>query len=175
MKLFFLFVMVFSFQLFAQESYEGMTVGRGKIYLPDSKVIEGQYLVFKEDSLEYYIEKSKQRYILNLQDVSMVKEYGGHNGDSGVLWGGILGTSIGVVVALGTKKTERDGFIETTTIQTWPIYLFGAGGALLGYLIGKSSENWKTVYKNDTAISHEFNIQQTTHFDGLSLSYTVHF
>lgn len=172
--LFFGIIFTFSFQVFAQQSYEGKTINRGKIYLPDSQVLDGQYLVFSSDSLEYYLKDSQQRHVVGLHDVSKVQEYAGHHGNTGMWIGAFVGAGIGVAVALGTKETERSGYIETTTIQTWPIYLFTGVGTLMGYLIGKNAEDWETVYDNSSAFLDNFKVKQNYN-NGFSLSYTVNF
>jgi hypothetical protein len=177
MKKFFLFFLVlfFSFQVFAQQGTDGQTVERGKIFITDSQVIEGQYIVLSEDSVEYYMKNIKERKILNLNEVNEIQSYNGHYGNTGIWIGGIGGGAIGVVVALGTKETKRTGFIEETTIQTWPIYVFTAVGTLVGYVIGSSVEDWETVYSKDvSAILKNVYVNQNE-FGGMSLTYTFHF
>ena len=168
-------VIVFSIPILGQQNMEGETVSRGKIFTTDSQVIEGQYIVFSKDSVEYYLKNSKNRNVLNLNQVTEVQQYDGHYGNTGMWIGGIAGCGIGVVVALGTKETTRTGFIEETTIQTWPIYVFTAAGTLVGYLIGSASEDWDTVYSNEiSALLKNMYVKQNK-FGGMSLSYTVHF
>jgi len=173
-----LLVFVFNFSLFGQGSYDGKSVDRGKIYLTDSEVIEGQYLVFSKDSLEYYMKNSQARNVLGLNQVTKVQKFAGHYGNTGMWIGGIAGCGIGVAVALGSKETERtsfgSGYIEETKIQTWPIYVFTAAGTLIGYFIGKGSEDWETVYDNSTALLKNFDINPTGK-NGWMLSYNLCF
>ena len=81
----------------------------------------------------------------------------GSRAKAGSIWGGILGCAIGVGVALGTEKTEIEmvgGYrVETTTIQTWPIYVFTLGGALLGRAIGASTHTYDTLYDEEPSMS----------------------
>ncbi len=56
-----LFVVVFSFPVFGQQGFEGKSVNRGNIYTTDSDMIEGQYIVFSKDSMEFYLENSQTR------------------------------------------------------------------------------------------------------------------
>lgn len=168
-------VCTFSIPTFGQKNLEGKTVSKGKIFTTDSRVIEGQYLVFSKDSVEYYLKNSKDRNVLDLSQVSKVQRYNGHHGNTGMWIGGIAGCGIGVVVALDTKETTRTGYIEETTIQTWPIYVFTAAGTLVGYLVGSASEDWETVYSNDmSALLKDFYVKQNK-FGGISLAYTLHF
>lgn len=168
-------VLLLSIPVFGQTNMDGTTVSRGKIYTTDADVIEGQYIVFSEDSVEYYLKGSKKRNILNLNQVTEVQQYDGHYGNTGIWIGGFAGAGIGVVVALGTKETKRTGFIEETTIQTWPIYVFTAAGTLAGYLIGSAVEDWDTVYSSEiSALLKNMYVKQNK-FGGLSVSYSVNF
>jgi len=174
-----LLVLSFSIPIFGQQYQDGTTISRGKIFTTDAEVIEGQYMVFSKDSIEYYLKNSKDRNVLNLNQVTEVQEYNGHFGNTGIWIGGLGGCAIGVVVALGTKETERtnfgSGYIEETKIQIWPIYVFSAAGALIGYVIGSASEDWDTVYSNEmSALLKNMYVKQNK-FGGMSLSYTVQF
>ena len=169
-----LLVFVFCIPLFGQYM-EGKTVNRGKIFTTDNNMIEAQYIVFSQDSLEYYMKNSKIRNVLNLNEVKEVQQYDGHYGNTGIWIGGLAGCGIGVVVALGTEETTRTGFIEETTIQTWPIYLFTGVGTLLGYLIGSASEDWDTVYSNEMSVLLKDFYVKNNKLGGMSVSYTVHF
>ena len=168
-------LIVFSIPLFAQQNMDGQTVSRGKIFTTDSEVIEGQYIVFSKDSIEYYLKDSKIRNVLNLNQVTEVQKYDGHYGNTGIWIGGIAGCGIGVVVALGTEETTRTGMFEETTIQTWPIYVFTAAGTLIGYVIGSASEDWDTVYSNEMSSLLKNMYVKQNKYGGMSLSYTVHF
>lgn len=177
MKKFFLiiFVLFYGFQVFGQTGMDGQTVERGKIFTTDSLEIEGQYIVFSNDSVEYYIKNIKERKVFNLNEVTEIQSYNGHYGNTGIWIGGIGGGAIGVVVALGTKETTRTGFIEETTIQTWPIYVFTAAGTLLGYVIGSSVEDWETVYSMDMSVILKNIYVKNNGYGGMSLSYVFHF
>ncbi len=178
-KMFMIFIaFALSFPLLGQQSYEGKSVGRGKIFLTDSDMIEGQYLVFSNDSLEYYVKGSQSRNVVGLNHVTKVLEYDGNYGNTGMWIGGIAGGGIGLAVALGTKETttKNSGYMvmEETKIQTWPIYVFTAAGTLVGYLIGSASEDWNTVYDNSTAFLKNFDVKPYNQ-DGWLLSYNVNF
>ena len=76
---------------------------------------------------------------------------------------------------LETKETKTTGFLEETTIQTWPIYVFTLVGTLGGYLIGASIESWDTIYsKDDASILKNINIG-TTARGGVAVSYHLNF
>ena len=167
-------VVLFSFPVLSQQGIEGTSVNQGNIYTTDSEVIEGQYIVFSKDSVEYYLENSQTRYSLGLNQVTEVLEYDGNYANTGVWIGGLVGVGIGVAVALGTEEEETSGFITTTTIQTWPIYVFTAVGTLAGWLIGSQIEDWETVYSKSTALLNNFNLKQNKS-GGLALSYKVYF
>ncbi len=170
-----LLVIAFFAPVFAQQNMEGTAINQGKIFTTDNQVIDGQYLVFSKDSLEYYKENSEVRNVLHLRQVNEVQKYDGNYGTAGMWIGGIAGGAIGVAVALGTKETKRTGFFEETTIQTWPIYVFTIVGTLGGYLIGSSMESWDTVYSNDTSsLLKNINLG-TTAKGGIAVSYRLNF
>lgn len=83
-------------------------------------------------------------------DVTRLESMVGNHSTSGTVWGSIIGGGIGIAVAMGTKKTETkdNGWFqeETTTIQTWPIYLFTLAGGLIGAAAGSSSHTYTTLY-----------------------------
>ena len=171
-KLFFILLFAaFSFPIFAQQNMEGTTLNRGKIFTADEKIIDGQYIVFTKDSVEYYLENSRDRNVIGLNQVTEVQKYDGHYGNTGLWIGGIAGIGIGVAVALGTKETKTTGFIEETTIQTWPIYVFAAVGSLAGYLIGSAVEDWDTVYEKEIYGQLKNIYLEQNQFGGISLSY----
>jgi len=169
-----LFVVVFSFPVLGQQAFEGTSLNRGNIYTTDSEMIEGQYIVFLKDSIEFYLENSQTRYVLGLNQVTEVQKYDGDYGTTGLWIGGLGGAAIGVAVAMATEETTRSGNIQTTTIQLWPVYLIGAVGSLVGYFIGSGIEDWETVYSSSTAFLKNFNIKQNK-YTGLAVSYKVYF
>lgn len=87
---------------------------------------------------------------VNFDAVKKLEYKTGNHATAGSIWGGVIGCGIGVAVAMGTKKTETDGNsmfeVQTTTIQTWPIYLIGIGGSLLGMAMGSGSHTYSTLY-----------------------------
>jgi len=168
-----LLVLFSQYQILGQEIEDGTVVSKGKIYTMDSEVIDGQYIVFSDDSLEYYLSNSEQRHVMSLDEVKEVSKYGGHYGNTGMWVGTIGGAIIGVVVALGTEETETSGFVQTTTIQTWPIYVFTLVGGLAGMLIGQSAEDWETVYSNKISFLENININSNQF--GTHISYRIHF
>ncbi len=171
----FLLTVLFCFPVFGQQNLDGRSVNRGKIYTTDYETIDGQYIVFSKDSLEYYLEQSQNRKVLGLNQITEVTEYNGHYGNTGIWIGAIAGAGIGLAVALGTEETETTGFIQTTTIQTWPIYLFTALGSLVGYALGSTSEDWDTVYSNNNAaILKNIYVKQNKR-RGMMVSYNVYF
>ncbi len=171
----FLFAVFICFPVFGQQNLDGRSVNRGKIFTTDSQIIEGEYIVFSKDSIEYYPEESQDRKVLGLNQVTEVSEYDGHYGNTGIWLGGLAGCGIGVAVALGTKETETTGFIQTTTIQTWPIYLFTALGTLVGYALGSASEDWDTVYSNNNAAILKNIYGKQNKRKGMMVSYNVYF
>ena len=152
-----LLVIAFFAPLFAQQNMEGTALNRGKIFTTDNQVIDGQYLVFSKDSLEYYKENSQARNVLHLSQVNEVQQYNGNYGTAGMWVGGLVGVGVGVAVALGTKETKSSGFIEETTIQTWPIYVFTIVGTLAGYFIGSKNINLGTTARGGVAVSYRLN------------------
>jgi len=169
-----LFVFVFSFPVLGQQGIAGTSVNQGNIYTTDSKVIEGQYIVFSKDSIEYYLENSQDRYVLPLDQVNEVLEYDGNYSNTGIWIGAFAGAAIGTAVALGTEETSTSGYVTTTTIQLWPILVFTAVGTLAGWLIGSQVDGWNTVYSKSTSFLKNFNIKQNNH-SGLDVSYRVYF
>lgn len=169
------FVIAFIIPAFAQQNLDGTAVNRGKIFTNDNQIINGQYLVFSKDSLEYYKENSQVRYVLPLKQINKVDKYDGNYGTTGMWIGGIAGVGIGVAVALGTKETKTTGYIQETTIQTWPIYVFAVVGTLGGYFIGSSIDSWDTIYSKDTSyLLKHINIGTTIH-GGFAVSYHLNF
>lgn len=170
----FLFAIIFSLTVFGQQSYEGRTFSRGRIVTADSKIIEGQAMAISADSVELYVNNFQERLVLGLNQVNKIQEYNGNWSTTGTIAGCIIGCGIGVVVALGTEQTTTDGYIQTTTIQTWPIYLFTFGCGLVGYLIGAANESWATIYSKSTAFFKSFEFYENTRTGGLCLSYNLH-
>lgn len=88
--------------------------------------------------------------------VSRLEYKTGTRAKAGSIWGGILGAGLGLAVSLGTKdtETESNGMFqtETTTIQTWPIYVFTIGGALIGRAIGSGSHTYATLYDESESV-----------------------
>jgi hypothetical protein len=169
-----LFVVTFIFPVFGQQYLEGTSVNRGNIFTTDSKVIEGQYIVFSKDSIEYYLENSQDRYVLPLDQVNEVLEYDGNYSNTGIWIGGIAGAAIGTAIAIGSEETTTTAFYTETTIQLWPILVFTAVGTLAGWLIGSQVDGWNTVYSKSAAFLKSFNIKQNNH-SGLDVSYRVYF
>lgn len=167
-------VVIFSITIFAQQDHEGISVNSGNIYTTNSEIIKAQYIVFSKDSIEFYLENSQDRYVLPLEQVNEVQEYDGNYGSTGMWIGGFAGIAIGTVVALGTKETTTTGFIEETTIQTWPILVFTLAGTLIGYVIGAQAEDWNTVYSKNSGFLKNFNIKQNKQNE-FALSYRVYF
>jgi hypothetical protein len=87
---------------------------------------------------------------VSFNEVSKLEFKSGDKGAKGSIIGTIVGCGLGVVVALSTVKTETEDLgwatQETTTIQLWPIYAFGFGGALLGYVMGHNSPKFTPLY-----------------------------
>ncbi|NTW88618.1 MAG: hypothetical protein HGB26_05745 [Desulfobulbaceae bacterium] len=174
-----LFVSVFCSPVFGQqESTENKAISRGKIFTTDSQVIEGQYIVISKDSIEYYVKNSQVRNALNLNQATKVLEYRGNYGSTGGWIGFGVGLGVGIAVAVGSAETKTSAYVEETTIQTWPIYVFPLVGGLVGYLIGKGVDDWGTVYssknKSTTAFLKNIDIKQNS-FRGVAVSYNVHF
>jgi hypothetical protein len=168
-------VLIFFAPIFGQQNMEGTAVNRGKIFTADNQILEGQYIVFSKDSLEYYKENSQVRNVLHLGQINEVQQYNCNYGTTGMWLGGAVGITLGGVVALGTKETKRTDFLGETTIQTWPIYIFTLVGTLGGYLIGASIESWDTIYsKDDASILRNINIGTTTR-GGVTVSYHLNF
>ena len=164
-----LLISVLSYPVFSQQDLEGRSIDKGFIYTADSDTIEGQYIVFMKDSIEYYLENYQTRYTIPLKDVNEVLEYDGNYGNTGIWLGAIGGAVVGVVAALGTKETETSGYIHT-----WPIYLCTGLGTLLGYVIGMSIDDWNTVYSKSMSFLKNLNIKQNK-LTGTSVSYRVYF
>lgn len=91
---------------------------------------------------------------VSFNDVTKLEFKSGDKGVKGSTIGTLIGCGIGVVYAVSTIKTEtEDNYFytqKTTTMQTWPIYVFGLGGALLGWVIGQSSPTFTTLYDEGT-------------------------
>ncbi len=170
-----LLVIAFFAPVFAQQNMEGTAVNQGKIFTTDNQILDGQYIVFSKDSLEYYKENSEVRNVLHLGQVNEVQQYNGNYGTAGMWLGGAVGITLGVVVALGTKETKSTGYIEETTIQTWPIYVFTILGTLGGYFIGASIDSWDTVYSKDSSSLLKHINLGTTARGGVAVSYHLNF
>ncbi|MDY0151183.1 MAG: hypothetical protein RBS43_02795 [Candidatus Cloacimonas sp.] len=83
-------------------------------------------------------------------EVSKLEFKSGDKGVAGSIIGALVGCGIGAVVALSTVKTETEDLgwatQETTTIQLWPAYVIGFGGALVGWVMGKNSPKFTPLY-----------------------------
>lgn len=87
---------------------------------------------------------------MSFNEVNKLEFKSGDKGAAGSIIGSLLGCGIGVVAALATVETEtvdHGWYIEeTTTMQLWPIYLFGIGGAFVGYMVGRNSPKYTPLY-----------------------------
>lgn len=167
-------VITFNFSVFAQQGLEGTTVRAGFIKTIDTDTISTRLIVFSKDSIKYYLTNSKDPNVMALNDVSEVFVYDGNYSTTGIWIGGIVGLGIGVATSLALEETTISGFVETTTIPLWPVYLFPVVGAVIGYAIGQNIDDWDVVYKESATLLKNFDIKQNN-LTGLVLSYRVYF
>ena len=173
-----LFGFILSFPVFSQQNLEGRSINRGKIYTTSADTVEGQYMVFMKDSIEYYLENNQTRHTIGLNQVSKVEEYNGNYGTTGIWVGTLVGAGIGLAITLGNESSSSNlpGIIsdEELTSNVLTILLsLGIGGGL-GYLIGQAIEDWNTVYSSGSAFLKNFHIKLNNH-NGLAVSYKVYF
>lgn len=154
---------------------ENKAISNGRIITTDSKMINGQYLVIGKDSVEFYEKGNPARFAIPLSQVDQIQEFKGNWGNTGMWIGCLVGCGIGVAVALGTEETTTTGYFQETTIQTWPIYLIGLGGTLVGYLIGRSAEDYDTVYSRSTSFLKNLDIYMDKEFNSVHLAYKIKF
>lgn len=174
-----LFVVVYSLTVFGQQELEGRAINRALIYTADSDSIEGQYIVFLKDSVEFYLENSQTRYALGLNQVTEVLEYKGNYGLTGSLIGTLAGAGIAFAITSGSDESSSSnlpGLIsdEELASDALTIGLSIAIGGALGYLIGQAIEDWETVYSRSTAFINNLNIN-LNNYRGLTVSYKVYF
>jgi prolyl-tRNA synthetase len=163
--------------VFVHAQDEDQAIQKGKIIISDSTIIDAQFIVIGQDSVKYYENDSKVRKVAALNQVMEIQKYDGNYGNTGMWIGGFAGIGIGVAIALGTKETDRTsmgyGYIEETTIQTWPIYVMTALGTLLGYVIGSTAEDWETVYSNNSSFYKNIDMRVDNNMRGFILSYRI--
>lgn len=176
MKIMMIFVLVGVFGGLVS-GQEGKAINVGRIHTSDKEVIDGQHMVIAGDSVEYYLKGSSSRYIMGLNRVNKIQEYRGHHGNRGMWIGSIIGGAAGLGISLATIETERTnvgvGYIEETKIQLWPILVFTTAGSVFGYLIGKNSQSWDTVYKQDIAWLNKLEMHSNPNQGGFLLTYRL--
>lgn len=159
---------------FAQQQNGDIHISRGKIFLNNGTFVDGQPIVITQDSVEFYSGNSTLRSSLDLIRVEKIQKYNGNWGTTGAWVGSILGVGVGIIAAAGTEETTTTGNIVRTRIQIWPVYVGAVIGGLVGLLIGKSSEDMKTVYSRPHHSDRMIGIDGTT-FGEVRASYAVQF
>lgn len=157
----------------------GKAINLGRIQASDGRTIDGQHMVITGDSVEYYVKGSSSRFALNLTEVKAIQEYRGNRGQKGIVIGSIAGAAVGIAVSLATIETNQSrfagGYIEETRIQLWPILVFTSLGSVMGYLVGKSSESWETVYSKNASSSHKLGLLPDPNLKGIAITYRQSF
>ncbi len=157
----------------AQKSYEGRNITRGKIHTSDWRKIDSYNIFITKDSVEYYESDLVERHVMPLSSVDRIEENRGHWGTTGLWIGSGVGLGLGVIASIASVETTRTGYIEETRIQIWPIYVGTAVGALIGYFIGKSAADYRTVYDKDMSFLNNFEVRTALHPASVSLTYKI--
>jgi hypothetical protein len=116
-------------------------------------------LIIKRANIgERAITSSVDSTSVNFDQVNKLEYKVGDKSMSGGITGTLVGCGVGIIIALSTSKTEEKdhfwGTEKTTTIQTWPIYLFGVAGGFFGLAQGKNSVIYETLHDGTVNSMH---------------------
>ncbi|MCF8267009.1 MAG: hypothetical protein K9I69_02915 [Ignavibacteriales bacterium] len=145
-----LFVFIQTLMISAQNRLESGKTYNQVIIESKGYPIEAYYFILKSDTLFYQAKNGTGMQKMSLADVDLIQKQISTKSNSGKIIGGIVGLVGGIAYAASTVHTETDGMFEVTTMDTWPIYVFGLVGIALGYAIDESAEEWETIYNKSS-------------------------
>lgn len=114
----------------------------GKMYLKSSQFVAGNKIELINDTTIKYYTSSGQEKFVSTNDVHWVSIKTGSHAGTGALLGGLTGVLTALLVQM---NYELDPY--ATPVNFAPLYLgCGAGGLLIGALIGSASSITKSLY-----------------------------
>lgn len=143
---------LFPFCLFAQ-SLDQNVISQGRIELKDNTTISGYSISWDKKEVEY-IDDNNLTHTINLNNVSSIEQYKGNGVKTFGTIGAVGGGGLGILYSINNKEVEIKGNVKETTYYTWPIYVGGFVGALIGGILGSTIEYWDEVYSNEGLTYH---------------------
>ena len=132
---------IVSLVIFLQASLEAQsTSGRFAkfvLVLKQGERIEGINVVSSDRLIGTALDGNR----LNVQCDSIKTLYVSDGTQAGLM--GILGGAVGLVVGISASAQHEEG--QPSNIDPETIVILGAGGALVGVLLGSQIESWKTL------------------------------
>jgi hypothetical protein len=83
---------------------------------------------------------------LSLAAVQAIQRASGNRAAKGALWGGAIGTGLGLVLAIGAASEPQSYGSPTGSESAELVIGLGVVGGLVGALIGSRSTRWVTIY-----------------------------
>lgn len=135
---------------------EGHNQGETRITFGE-ELINATDLIITGSEVQYFLEGVENSVSKDLNQINKIEKVTGDKAIMGSIIGGVIGLGIGVPIMLSTKKVEEEQngnlIIETTTYQTWPLYLTTLVGSLTGQLIGSKRKTWETIYEKSDGLA----------------------
>lgn len=130
----------------------------GKMYLKSNKYVKVNNIILINDSTLKYTTPTGSSNYISTEEVHWVSVKTGSQAASGALTGG----GIGLLTVL-TVHLEHEADPYHQDIDFGPLYLgFGAGGLLIGALIGSASASWESLYM--PSVNKSGNLKLNTSF-----------
>ena len=83
---------------------------------------------------------------LSLAAVQTIQRASGNRAGKGAVWGGAIGTGIGLLLSIGAASEQQSYGSPTGGESATVVVGLGVVGALIGALIGSGSADWVTVF-----------------------------
>ena len=143
----------------------------GKMYMKTNQFVIGKRIELVNDTILRYYSASEQENYVSTKDVHWVSIKTGSKAGTGALLGGISGVLTVLLVQMNYEVDSYGGEVDWA-----PMYLgFGAGGLLIGALIGSASKNSKSLYMPSYRVSNNFSIGPSIkyHYPSFQLVYKL--
>ena len=142
----------------AQKEYiqQGQTYN-GKMYMKTNQFVTGNSIELVNDTTLRYFTASGQENYVSTEEIHWVSIKTGSKAGTGALLGGLTGVLTALLVQM---NYEIDPYAEP--VDFTPLYLgFGAGGLLIGALVGSASSTTQSLYMPSYRVSQNFHFGPT--------------